>query len=226
MESNNHTNQTKSTQAYRRRQKKRLEANLINPEIVSSSSSNDTANKTLIDNISNEALINLETQERLTNLNNGPQGPWSAFTRAISDSFKRTPVGQFAQHASRWQQERREQRRKRLLKQKIADTTTDLVVTGGVGACYYFYKSCTLLTTPMIFIINTIWSIFRINKHALIIIGHQQLGRKGPHYVGIMVQANYSAIPAVILTIISYVVAWRFSRFVLRRMKQVTNTII
>ena len=220
--------QTKASHSYQRRQKKRPNNYSIEPEVVetSLSSSNGTVSKNLIDNISNEALENLEAQQRLSDLNNGPQGPISAITQAISESFKRTPLGKFALNAGKWQQQRREQRRKRARKQKIADTTTDLAVTGGVGTCYYLYKSCTILTTPMIFIINTIWSMFRINKHALIIIGHQQLGRKGPHYVGIMIQAKYSAIPAVTITIISYVLAWRFSRFILRRIKQMSDTII
>lgn len=79
----------------------------------------------------------------------------------------------------------------------------------------------------MIFIINTIWALFQINKYDLITIGFQQIGgKRGPVYVGIMLQANYAAIPALILSILSYVYAWRLFRFTIRRTKQLSDTLM
>jgi hypothetical protein len=71
--------------------------------------------------------VNLDAQQRLTDLNNGPQGPLSAIGQAISEAFKRTPLGVFAQRAKHWRDQRREYRRKAALKQKIADTTFEQI---------------------------------------------------------------------------------------------------
>jgi hypothetical protein len=89
--------------------------------------SNRTVSKSLVDVISHEATVNLDAQQRLTDLNNGPQGPLSAIGQAISEAFKRTPLGVFAQRAKHWRGQRREYRRKAALKQKIADTTSEQI---------------------------------------------------------------------------------------------------
>ena len=79
----------------------------------------------------------------------------------------------------------------------------------------------------MIFIIDTIWALFQINKYDLITISFQQVGgKRGPVYIGIMLQTNYTAIPARVLTMLSYIYAWRFFHFVMRRTKQMSNTLM
>lgn len=98
------------------------------------------------------------------------------------------------------------QKRNRL-QEEVADWS--LITIGGVFT--YFYQNMTIISAPIIPLINTVAKIFAISGKDLITITTMKKG--GVIYTGLMVQSKFSAPIAILLTIAS----WKITLMVMRK---------
>lgn len=135
----------------RRRRKSQRSENKTFDLVPSTSSSNSSNN-----NVFELATNNLEKQELVEQIlsENQSNGPAKALLRAASDVFARTFPGKFIAKASEAARKHRATKRREREARRLKDLATDTGTVIGLGVMFNTYRSLSLLTTPLISIVN------------------------------------------------------------------------
>ena len=203
----------------RRRKSQRSENNTF--DLVPSNSSSSASNN----NVFELATNNLEKQELVEQIlsENQSNGPVKALLRAASDVFARTFPGKFIAKASEAARKHRTIKRREREARRLKDLATDTGTVIGLGVMFNTYRSLSLLTTPLISIVNIAGKAVGITTRDLIIISSQK--KAGVIYYGIMIQSQFALPCGIVLTIICWIITVRIARLTVRTSRRIINTI-